>query len=127
VAPAAPPAPPAAAQPAAGDEEQVEAAIARYASAVQSRQTSRIQRAYPGITASEVERWERYFQSMDAEGGVRATYAVQSGPEVQGNVASVVFMLTLDYGGSKHPLPMRAILGRSAGGWQLQEVRSLQQ
>ncbi|HET6228758.1 MAG TPA: hypothetical protein VFE05_01690 [Longimicrobiaceae bacterium] len=107
------------------DAGQVEQALRRYAAAVESRQTSRIQRAYPGITPAEIDRWERLFASVGRNSALQARYEVEEAPDVKGDAATVVFTLTLEYGGAPHPLTLRARLERGADGWWLQEVRTL--
>jgi hypothetical protein len=106
-------------------------AVARYASAVQSRQTSRISAAYPGITAAEVERWERFFRPLGTESGLQTRHEIVSGPSVQGTRGEVVFTLTLSYADASGrpvelPLPLRAVLEWTGREWSLREVRSLQ-
>jgi hypothetical protein len=109
----------------------VEAAIARYASAVASRQTSRITRAYPGITPAEVDRWNRFFAPLGPDAGLRASHEVVSGPTLDGNRAEVIFTLTLSYQNpagapEDRSLPLRAVLRWTGTAWSLQEVRLLQ-
>lgn len=123
-APATPPAPAAAPTP-----QGITEAIGRYAAAVQSRQTSRITRAYPGITPAEVDRWERFFRPLAPDAGLEARYEALSGPTVSGTRGEILFTLTLSYtdGAGKAavmPLPLRAILEWTGGGWSLREVRS---
>lgn len=109
----------------------VEAAVARYASAVASRQTSRITRAYPGITPAEVDRWNRFFAPLGPDAGLRASHEVVSGPTLDGNRAEVIFTLTLSYQNAAgapedRSLPLRAVLRWTGTAWSLQEVRLLQ-
>jgi hypothetical protein len=135
-APAAPAStPPVAAEPpaapAAPTARGIEDAIGRYAAAVQSRQTSRITRAYPGITSAEVERWERFFRPLRPDAGLQARTEVLSGPSIQGRRGEVIFTLTLSYedaSGSRveTPLPLRGVLDWTGSGWTLQAVYSLQ-
>jgi hypothetical protein len=108
------------------DATDVGQVLARYAAAVASRQTSRIQAAYPGITGAEIDRWERLFASLGPRPQLKAFYDLEEDPDVKGDAADVVFTLTLEYGGERHPLPLRGILRRAAGRWELREVRSLQ-
>lgn len=122
-APVAPDEPPAAPV-TRSDAVQVRQALDRYVEAVQSRQTSRIQAAYPGITQAEVERWERFFQPLSSPSDLRVSYDVEDGPDVNGDSATVMFMLVLDFGGVRHPQPMTAMLVRAGDGWRLQDVRS---
>lgn len=109
----------------------VEAAIARYASAVASGQTSRITRVYPGITPAEVDRWNRFFAPLGPDAGLRASHEVVSGPTLNGNRAEVIFTLTLSYRNAAgapedRSLPLRAVLRWTGTAWSLQEVRLLQ-
>ncbi|HYR12341.1 MAG TPA: hypothetical protein VEQ60_31430 [Longimicrobium sp.] len=120
--PVAPPAP---------TPQGVEAAIRSYASAVGSGQTRRIARVYPGITAAEVERWNRFFAPLGPGAGLQADYEVVSGPTLQGNRAEVIFTLTLSYTNAAgapagESLPLRALLQWTGTEWSLQEVRLLQ-
>jgi hypothetical protein len=62
---------PASAPAAAPTPQGITDAVGRYAAAVQSRQTSRISRAYPGITAAEVDRWQRFFRPLGPDPGWR--------------------------------------------------------
>ena len=123
---AAPPPPAPAPAETGNDATDVGQALARYAAAVASRQTSRIQAAYPGITGAEIDRRERFFASLGPQPQSKAFYDLEEEPDVKGDAANVVFTLTLEYGGSPHPLPMRGILRRAAGRWSRREVRSLQ-
>jgi hypothetical protein len=105
----------------------VEPAIARYASAVGSRQIARIRDAYPGITTREVARWERF---LGQHASVRARYELQDAPRVTGTTAEVLFTLTLSYPGAsgeevEMPLPLRAVLQWTGRDWSLREVLSL--
>lgn len=105
----------------------VEPAIARYTSAVGSRQLARIRDAYPGITAREVGRWERF---LGQHASLRARYELQDAPRVTGTTAEVLFTLTLSYPGSsgeemEMPLPLRAVLQWTGRDWSLREVLSL--
>ncbi|HEX6371363.1 MAG TPA: hypothetical protein VF006_20765 [Longimicrobium sp.] len=109
----------------------VEATIGRYASAVASGQTSRITRAYPGITPAEVDRWNRFFAPLGPDAGLRASHEVVSGPTLDGNRAEVIFTLTLSYQNPAgtpeyRSLPLRAVLRWTGTAWSLQEVRLLQ-
>lgn len=115
--------------PAVPTTEGVEAAVRQYAQAVGSCQTSRISRAYPGITEAEMERWERVFRERCA-GGLRAAFTAESDPLIDGTRAELVFTLTLVSNGSagnevRQPLPLRALLEWRRGAWSLREVRTL--
>ena len=109
----------------------VEVAIARYASAVASGQTSRITSVYPGITPAEVDRWNRFFAPLGPDAGLRASHEIVSGPTLDGNRAEVIFTLTLFYQNpagapEDRSLPLRAVLRWTGAAWSLQEVRLLQ-
>jgi hypothetical protein len=107
----------------------VEAAVRQYAQAVGSCQTSRLSRAYPGITEAEVLRWERFFR-QNCGGGVRTGFVAEAPASVDGTRAELLFTLTLSYADGtgrtvEQPLPLRAVLEWRAGAWSLREVRSL--
>ncbi|WP_420130471.1 hypothetical protein [Longimicrobium sp.] len=115
--------------PAAPTAAGVEAAVRQYAQAVGSCQTSRVSRAYPGITEAEVLRWERFFR-QNCGGGVRAGFVAEAPASVDGTRAELLFTLTLAYTDGtgrtvEQPLPLRAVLEWRAGAWSLREVRSL--
>lgn len=128
--PATTPRPPAATPP-APTPRGVEAAIGRYASAVGSGETARIRRVYRGITAAEVNRWNRFFAPLGPRAGLRVSYEVVSGPILEGSRAEVIFTLNLSYtdpAGTpmRQSLPLRALLEWTGTDWSLQEVRLLQ-
>jgi hypothetical protein len=115
--------------PAAPTADGVEAAVRRYAQAVGSCQTSRITRAYPGITGAEVERWERFFR-QNCGAGLRTEFVADGGASVDGTRAELLFTLAMAYTDPagravQQPLPMRALLEWREGAWSLREVRSL--
>lgn len=60
VAPAPPPAPPASADPRA----QIEASIAAFARALESREIGQVRRAYPGLSAQQQHVWEDFFKAV---------------------------------------------------------------
>ncbi|HEX2189694.1 MAG TPA: hypothetical protein VHG51_12385 [Longimicrobiaceae bacterium] len=115
--------------PTAPSADGVEAAVRQYAQAVGSCQTSRISRAYPGITGAEMDRWERVFRDR-CGGGLRTVFAAESPPAVNGTRAEQVFTLTLVSTGAtgsevRQPLLLRAVLEWRGGAWSLREVRTL--
>lgn len=124
-----PPSP--AAPPPAPTPQGVEAAVAAYASAVASGRTSRIARVYQGITAAEVERWNRFFAPLGPRPGLRTEYEIVSGPNLTGTRAEVIFTLTLSYtdaagAPAQQSMPLRALLQWTGTAWSLREVRLLQ-
>jgi hypothetical protein len=124
------PAPAAPAEPARPSAEEdrraVLGAVARYANAVESRQMDRIRAAYPGISGEEMERWTAWFSRFTPNVGLGVTHSVTDGPEIQGDVATLVVTLTMRYQGQRHQVTSRATLRRGGDGWVVQELRALQ-
>ncbi|HEU0052184.1 MAG TPA: hypothetical protein VFQ39_03360 [Longimicrobium sp.] len=114
----------------ADDAAAINAALSSYARAVESRQTSRIRRAYPGITPGETTGWETRFRELEGTSNLSVEYVVRRGPDVTEASADVVFILTISYtdpAGRRvsEPMPLRATLERTSRGWSLQRIGRL--
>lgn len=105
------------------DEQRVRAALERYASAVASRDIGQLREAYPGIPRADVTTWEKWFAAVRSVRDIQSAYIVQSGPEIQGDAATVTFILSLRYGnGQQHRVSSIAYLQRDGNGWAIQRL-----
>ena len=126
-APAAAPAsaPPTPAAPAAlpDPRPEIEQLVAAYARAIESRRVSEIRGVYPGLTASQQQGWERFFQTVRS---VRANLAITR-LQVNGATATLAVQGAYEYdteaGQQRQPANFTATAVRDADGWRLQTVR----
>jgi serine/threonine-protein kinase len=118
-------APPTSAPPAAASDPrpEIEQLVAAYARAIEARSVSEVRRVYPGLTASQQQGWERFFQSART---VRARLAITS-LDVNGAVASLSVSGAYEYeagaGPQRQSVNFAATAVRDADGWRLQSVR----
>ena len=122
--PVEPPARPSVAQPPADPRPDIEAAIARYARALESLDLNEVRRAYPGLTASQQDGWRQFFESvrrLKAELKVTAVNVVGTGAEV---IVSGVYEYESTTGRAEvRAVTFRAILVAERSGWVLTAVR----
>ncbi|HEX2189693.1 MAG TPA: hypothetical protein VHG51_12380 [Longimicrobiaceae bacterium] len=121
------PRPPEPAGPTPGqDRAAARAAVARYASAVESRRMDRVRAAYPGMSAEETARWTEWFSHFGRGDDLSVSYAVSQGPVIEGDVATMTFTLTMRYQGQLQRVTSRATLRRDGSGWALQALNTPQ-
>jgi hypothetical protein len=127
---AARPAAPAAARdsgatlPSGGARADIEAALARYARALESRSIADVRQAYPGLTAAQQRSWERFFRDVRT---VRASLRIAE-LDVAGDAAQARIVGTYEYTTDNasqpeaQPVAFRATFRRDAGAWRLSAV-----
>lgn len=100
--------------------------IARYASALESRNMAQVRSVYPGMQRAEQNRWQALLSEKSLRDLQVQVTNVQA-PDINGNTAEIGFTLTLVFADSEGPkrIPQsyRATLGRSGGNWQLSSIR----
>lgn len=103
----------------------IKAALARYEAAIESRDGATLRRAYPGISADELDKFQkRFFASAKSIQVKRHTY----GPvHVDGLTATVDLDLDLNFAysdGQTSELPLRYVvsLGKEAVGWVIERI-----
>jgi serine/threonine protein kinase len=110
--------------PPASAATEIEAAVAAYAHAIESRDVTEIRRAYPGITAVQAKGFEQFFASIR---GLKAAFTVSS-LDVSGNSAEGKLAGTYDYvttagKSEQQAVAFLAAFRREAGVWKLASVR----
>jgi len=118
------PQPAVAKSPAVNPTAEIEAAIATYASAIESRDIAQVRRAYPSITAAQATGFEQFFASVRS---LKASFSLSS-LDVNDNVADGKLVGTYDYvtnGGKneRQPVSFQATFRRDTAGWKLAAVR----
>ena len=126
--PASPPqvaAQPSAPAPVADPRPAIEAAVAQYAKAIESRNTDRIRRVYPGLTAVQERDWKQFF---DAVGDIKAALALGD-LRVNGASATATATGTYQYDNStthrqdEQPVTIRMTFSRdSSGTWIISAI-----
>jgi hypothetical protein len=103
--------------------EPVSAAIAQYAHAIESKRVDALKAAYPGLTDTQQEFWEKNVFSMAERVAVRVVYGAIKMPAP--DKAEVDFRLNVlvaykgSSSGSIPPLRQHATLERTEKGWQI--------
>ncbi len=120
--------PPAAVQPTApvDPRPEIEAVVATYARALESRQIGALRRVYPGLTPREERVWRDFFQlASDLKVDLRVTELErQSESAVEAKLAG-----TFDYRNTstrrndRQPVTFRARLERGPAGWRITAIR----
>ena len=119
---ASPPSPPP--RTAANSAAAINAVVATYARAIESRDIAELRRAYPGMSADQRRAFEDFFRATRS---LNASLAV-SGLEVTGTTAEARLTGTYAYvttGGDteSRPVSFRATLAYESGAWTLMTVR----
>ena len=127
VAPAPVPAPPVVApivEAPVNPRPAIEAAVADYARAIQSRDVGELRRAYPGITGAQQSGWEQFFQSTQS---VKASLTIGQ-LDVNGASAEATVAGAYDYvdsnGRADHrPVSFHLTLRKEGSAWRIAAVR----
>ena len=120
-----PPAAPAPEQPPADPRPAIEAAVAEYATAIESRSTARIRRANPGLTDAQEQDWRQFF---DAVGSIQVMLRI-SQLQVTDDVAEAALTGTYVYQNTttrrtdQQPVSIRMSLRRVGGMWRVTGIR----
>jgi hypothetical protein len=122
---AEPPPAPAPEQPPADHRPAIEAAVAEYATAIESRSTARIRRANPGLTDAQEQDWRQFF---DAVGSIQVSLKI-SQLQVTDDAAEAaltgtyVFENTTTRRTDQQPVSIRMSLRRVGGAWRVTGIR----
>ncbi len=121
---AAAPAPPAPPAPPADPRPEIEQLVATYARAIESRSVAEIRRVYPGLTGTQQQSWEQFFQSVRS---VRARLGITR-LDVGEGTAELAVSGGYDYdagtGRTQHQdVTFRATAAQEGGAWKLRTVR----
>ena len=117
--------PPAPEQPPADPRPAIEAAVAEYATAIESRSTARIRRANPGLTDAQEQDWRQFF---DAVGSIQVSLKI-SQLQVTDDLAEAaltgtyVFENTTTRRTDQQPVSIRMSLRRVGGVWRVTGIR----
>jgi tRNA A-37 threonylcarbamoyl transferase component Bud32 len=120
-----PPPAPAPEQPPSDPRPAIEAAVAEYATAIESRSTARIRRANPGLTDAQEQDWRQFF---DAVGSIQVTLRI-SQLQVTDDVAEAALTGTYVYENTttrrtdQQPVSIRMSLRRVGGMWRVTGIR----
>jgi len=123
-APSAPSGPPAAPPASANPRAQIEASIAAYARALESRDIGQVRRAYPGLTARQQQVWEDFFKAVR---NLKANLSVGN-VDVKDNTAEAAVSGVYEFDNAttgrleRRPVTFRASLVSDAGAWRLSTI-----
>jgi len=121
---AAPPQPPPPAAP-ADPRVQIEATIAAYARALESRDTGRVRRVYPGLSASQQRGWEDFFKVVrNLKADLRVTTVDVQGETADAAVDGVYVFDNATTGRvERRPVTFHASFVAEPAGWRLNAIR----
>jgi len=103
---------------------EIDAVVAAYARAIESRDVLEVRRAYPGASSAQLNGFDEFFKTLRS---MRVSFTV-SGLDVRGDVADARLIGAYDYvtnGGKseRQPLNIQASFRRDGAGWKLISVR----
>jgi eukaryotic-like serine/threonine-protein kinase len=103
---------------------EIEAVVATYARAIESRDVAEVRRAYPGATQAQLKGFDDFFKTLRS---LRASFSVGS-LDVQGDGAEARLSGTYDYltnagKSDRQSVSFQASFRRDAAGWKLTSVR----
>ncbi len=107
----------------AAAEAGINAALAEFARALESRRIAEVRRVYPGMTAQQDQQWRELLESRDVT-QLTAKISRTTAPTISGNAAEVAFALALSFrtpsgGRAVQDVTYRATLTREASSWRL--------
>jgi len=122
---AEPPAAPAATPAPVDPRPDIQKVIDDYARALESRDVSQVRRAYPGLTSSQQQSWQDFFQSVrNLKAGLTVTAVRLSGFTAETIVSGVYEYDNATTGrAERRPVTFRAILVVDSVGWRLTTIR----
>jgi serine/threonine protein kinase len=129
VAPAPTPAPAPPAQPPAARAEdvprEIRNLIGQYASAIEARNLSGLQRVYPGMTGLQQRGWEQFFQLVrNIKADLSVTSLQIAGATADAQVSGTYSYLNTSTGGAeRQPVSFHATFQRDATQWRISQVR----
>jgi len=103
----------------------IQKVIDDYARALESRDVGQVRRAYPGLTSSQQQSWQDFFQSVrNLKAALTVTAVHLSGPTAEAIVSGIYEYDNATTGrAERRPVTFRAILAVDAGGWRLTTIR----
>jgi hypothetical protein len=102
------------------DRKYIIAALEQYVGGLRTRRVEEMQDAYPGMPNQDVRRWRNFFGKIRGF-SLLVTDEIQE-PAIDGDAASVVFQVRLDYNGRRETLRSRATLERTGNGWVIRAI-----
>ncbi len=122
---AEPPAAPAATPAPVDPRPDIQKVIDDYARALESRDVGQVRRAYPGLTSSQQQSWQDFFQSVrNLKAGLTVTAVRLSGLTAETVVSGVYEYDNATTGrAERRPVTFRAILVVDSSGWRLTTIR----
>ena len=113
---------PAASRDEATDREQIEAALERYARAIESRNLDRLRSAYPGLTQQQADAWQAFFENVaDLSISLTVTAVETTGDLATADVEAVQEFRTNRQ--ARRNFTFRATLERAASGWRITRIQ----
>jgi serine/threonine-protein kinase len=106
----------------ATDREQIEAALERYARAIESRNLDRLRSAYPGLTQQQADAWRAFFEKV-ADLSISLTVAAV---ETTGDLATAGVEAVQEFRTNRQErrnFTFRATLERTASGWRITRIQ----
>ncbi len=106
----------------ARDRQEIEAALNRYASALESRDLDQLRRAYPGLTQPQENAWRAFFENVE---GLSVTLDIKS-INISGNTATADVDAAQAYRAGRQQSQtssFRALLERAATGWRITQIQ----
>jgi serine/threonine protein kinase len=110
----------------AGDvREEIQGAISAYAAALESRDLSRVRRAYPGITVPQVQEWGALFlKARNLRVRLTVSSVEPNGARTDAGVDGSYEYDDVEAGrGERQVVSLRATLERGFGGWRILSIR----
>ena len=110
----------------AAAEAGINAALAEFAHALESRRIAEVRRVYPSMTPQQDQQWRDLLESRDVT-QLTANIGRTTAPTIGGKVAAVTFALALSFrtpsgGRAARDVTYRATLTREAAGWRLDSL-----
>ena len=106
----------------ATDTEQIEAALERYARAIESRDLDRLRSAYPGLTQQQADAWQAFFDNVaDLSISLTVTAVETTGDLATADVEAVQEFRTNRQ--ARQNFTFRATLERTASGWRITRIQ----
>ena len=104
--------------------EEISAAVASYARAIESRDIGAVRRAYPGITSDQSRGFQQFFQSARS---INVTFRIAdldtSGSSAEARLIGTYEYVSSDGKTERQPVSFNASLRNDGSGWRLTSVR----
>ncbi len=106
----------------ATDTEQIEAALERYARAIESRNLDRLRSAYPGLTQQQADAWQAFFDNVaDLTISLTVTAVETTGDLATADVEAVQEFRTNRQ--ARRNFTFRATLERATSDWRITRIQ----